>query len=204
VPGISEIRIDFASGTTNTSVVGTMQAYKTLRYVFWAAKDQLIDVDLSSAQDAAISISSRTGIVLLSPMGNENSYRGYLPESGDWFIDVRSGASAVNFSLSLMIPQRLSFASGTYGLTTTGNVPAGGVYNFIVYAFKDQTLKVSVVPAGNLALSLYGVDGTVLMSAMGDGNTFEGKLPSTQDYIINVRSAPGTGTRAFTFTIDIR
>lgn len=143
VPGISEIRIDFASGTTNTSVVGTMQAYKTLCYVFWAAKDQLIDVDLSSAQDAAISISSRTGIVLISPMGNEKSYRGYLPESGDWFIDVRSGASAVNFSLSLMIPQGLGFAAGTYVLTTTGNVPAGGVHNFIVYAFKTKRLKLA-------------------------------------------------------------
>ena len=203
VPTIPEVRINFATGTTNASVVGSVAAYKSQRYVFWAAKDQLIDVSLSSGQDAAISISSRAGTVLLSPMGNAKSYRGYLPASGDWFIDIRAGASNANFELYLMIPQRLSFATGTYGLTTTGSVPAGRVHNFIAWAAAGQTLKMSVAPVGSLALSIYGVDGTVLLSSMGESTSYEGVLPSSQDYIINIRSMPGTGSYPFTFTIDI-
>lgn len=203
VLSVPEVRINFATGTTNANVVGSVAAYKSQRYVFWAAKDQLIDVSLSSGQDAAISISSRAGTVLLSSMGSAKSYRGYLPASGDWFIDIRAGASNANFELYLMIPQRLSFATGTYGLTTTGSVPAGRVHNFIAWAAAGQTLKMSVAPVGSLALSIYGVDGTVLLSSMGESTSYEGVLPSSQDYIINVRSMPGVGSYAFTFTIDI-
>jgi hypothetical protein len=198
------VRISFETGATNASVMGTVAAYNVQRYVFWAAEDQLIDVSLTSGQDAYITIKSKSGTVLLGAAAEQQFYRGYLPASGDYYIDIHAGGENVNFGLYLMIPQRLSFAVGTYGMTFDDDVPAGGVHNYMVYAFSGQTLTVSVVPAGEVALSIWGKDGTVLMSAMGEGNTFEGELPSTQDWIINVRAIPGTGTQDYTFSIDIR
>lgn len=203
-PAISEIRINFQTGNTNGNVVGAVRANTLTRYVFWGAEGQLMDVSLSSGQSAWIAVQSRDGRLLLSGSSKWTSYRGYLPVSGDYFIDVYAGSSDVNFELYLMIPQRLSFATGTYGMDFDDSVPAGGVHNYIVYAFKDQTLTVKVGPEGKVAISIWGVDGTVLLSSMGESITFVGKLPSTQDWIINVRSVPGTDRIYYDFMIDIR
>jgi hypothetical protein len=137
-------------------------------------------------------------------MGESQSFRGYLPSTQDWFIDIRAAGSNANFGLYLMIPERINFASGAHEITLTSYVPAGGRHNYIAYALAGQQMSVSVTPGGNLALSVWGIDGTVLMSGMGESNTFIGTLPVSQDWIINVRSAPGVGNRNYTFWMDIQ
>ena len=199
-----EVRISFEPNTTNTVVMGTVLAYQTQRYVAYAFEDQLLDITLTSGQDAALSIFGRDGTVLLSPMGDQMSFRGYLPATQDYLIDVRAAGTNANFNMYIMIPQRLSFAAGAHSLVINGNVKASGDHNFIAYGLAGQTMKVTVEPGGDLALTIYGIDGTVLMGSHNFGNTFEGTLPSSQDYIINVDSAPGTGSRPFTLTLDIQ
>jgi len=187
-----EVRISFEPNTTNAVVMGTVLAYQTQR------------ITLTSGQDAALSIFGRDGTVLLSPMGDQMSFRGYLPATQDYLIDVRAAGTNANFNMFIMIPQRLSFAAGEHALVINGNVKASGLHNFIAYGLAGQTMKVTVEPGGDLALTIYGIDGTILMGSHNFGNTFEGTLPSSQDYIINVDSAPGTGSRPFTLTLDIQ
>jgi hypothetical protein len=203
-PVVPETRLDFEINATNVSVMGMVTAYTTQRYVFRAFSGQLVDITLTSGQECAISVSGRDGTVLLSPMGESQSFRGYLPSTQDWFIDIRAAGSNANFGLYLMIPERINFASGAHEITLTSYVPAGGRHNYIAYALAGQQMSVSVTPGGNLALSVWGIDGTVLMSGMGESNTFIGTLPVSQDWIINVRSAPGTGNRNYTFWMDIQ
>ena len=50
-------------------------------------------------------------------------------------------------------------------------------------------------------LVIYGVDGAVLKSPMGGDPTFEGELPSTQDYILSLRS--GAEAISYTLTVSI-
>lgn len=204
VPAIPEVRINFETNATNASVMGMVPSYTTQRYVFRAMASQLVDISLTSGQECAISVSGRDGTVLLSPMGESQHFRGYLPSTQDWFIDIRAAGANANFGLYLMIPERINFAPGTHEITLNSFVPAGGVHNYIAYALAGQDLNVSVTPAGNLALSLWGIDGTVLMSSMGEGNSWGGTLPISQDWIINVRSAPGVGNRNYTFWLDIQ
>lgn len=199
-----EVRISFEPNTTNASIMGTVLAYQTQRYVAYAFEGQLLDITLTSGQDAALSIFGRDGTVLLSPMGNQMSFRGYLPATQDYLIDIRAAGTNANFGMYIMIPQRLSFAAGAHTLVINGNVKASGDHNFIAYGLAGQTMKVTVEPGGDLALTIYGIDGTILMGSHNFGNTFEGTLPSSQDYIINVDSAPGTGVRPFTLTLDIQ
>ena len=45
-------------------------------------------------------------------------------------------------------------------------------------------------------------DGTVLKSGMGEGTSFNGVLPSTQDYILVVRA--GAANAAFTLGVTIK
>ena len=50
-------------------------------------------------------------------------------------------------------------------------------------------MQVKITPGSALQLIVYGVDGTVLKSGMGEGSSFSGELPSTQDYILAVKTA---------------
>lgn len=200
---IPAVRLTFAPNGTNTSVMGTVAANQLMRYVFWAAEDQLIDVSLTTAQTASLRIASKSGIVLLDEDEGHQAYRGYLPASGDYYLEIHAGGDLVSFGLYLMIPERLTFEPGEIGMDFVDEVPKGGVHNYILYAFKDQEMVVEVYPDGKVSLSIWGVDGTVLLSGMGESNTFVGDLPLTQDWIINVRAIPGTGMQSYDFSITI-
>ena len=202
LPNLS--RISFDAGTTNASVTATLPANSAQRYVFWASSGQLIDLSLNSDQNAWFSLTSPTGKVVVDPSWGYTWYRDYLSSSGDWVLEVRSGSSSANISLYLSIPERLSFPTGAYGMTATGKVPAGRTHSFIAWGNKDQTLKVSVSPTSGLVLSIWGVDGTVLMSSMAGASSFEGKLPHAGDYIINVTAAASSESISFTMPIEIR
>ena len=99
------------------------------------------------------------------------------------------------------IPQRIRFVSGTTSATLTGTVPANLSQFFILNAAKGQTLKVAATPDDKLQLIIYGFDGTVLRSGMGQGASFTGVLPVTQDYFLVLRSA--NQVQAFTLTVSI-
>jgi hypothetical protein len=196
------IRLSFASGTTNVTADGQMSANTTRRYVFWADKNQLMDISLYGASGAYIAISSASGTKLVEFDQGWTWYRDYIPEKGDWYIDIRSGNADTGYSLYLGIPQRVSFAANSSTLTAKATIPAGKVHNFVVWGNKGQTLEVSVSPTQNFKLSIWHVDGTVLLSGMGDSTSFEGELPEAGDYIINVISGAATQTEV-TLTLSI-
>ena len=185
------IRLSFASGTTNITAEGQLAANATRRYVFWADKSQLMDI---SSSGAYIAVTSPSGKMLVDFDQGWTWYRDYISEKDDWYIDIKAGNYAANYSLYLAIPQRLSFAPNTSSMTAKATIPAGRVHNFVAWGNKDQTLSVSISPTQNFKLSIWHVDGTVLLSGMGDSTSFEGVLPEAGDYIINVTSGAATAT----------
>ncbi len=198
------VRLSFAAGTTNSTAEGQLSANTTRRFVFTADKGQLMDISLSSGSTAYIAVTTPSGKKLVDFNQGWTWYRDYLSEKGDWYIDVRAGSYDTTYSLYLSIPQRLSFAPNTSSLTTTATIPAGRlqVHNFVAWGNKGQTLKVSVSPSLNFALSIWHVDGTVLLSSMEGLSSFEGELPEAGDYIINVISGPAAPTE-ITLTLSI-
>jgi len=103
--------------------------------------------------------------------------------------------------MSVDIPQRIRFTTGSTSANLTGTVPADLSQFFILGAAKGQTLNVTATPQDKLQLIIYGVDGSVLRSGMGDGDSFTGVLPSTQDYILVLKSA--NQVQAFTMNVQI-
>jgi hypothetical protein len=55
-----------------------------------------------------------------------------------------------------------------------------------------------------VAISIVGADGTVLVSPMGDVTHFRGALPSTQDYIITVRTTAVSAAFQLNIMIPVR
>ena len=185
------VRLNFATGTTNITAEGHLAANAIQRFVFWADKNQLMDI---SSSGAYIAITSPSGKKLVEFDQLWTWYRGYTSEQGDWYLDIKAGNYDRDYSLYLAIPQRLSFEPGTSSMTAKATIPAGKVHNFVAWANKGQTLKVIVSPTQNFKLSIWHVDGTVLLSGMGDSTSFEGELPEAGDYIINVTSGAATST----------
>ena len=193
-------RIQFATGGTSAIVQGTLAANSKLDYLLNAGAGQTLEVNLSAPSALTLAIFGVDGSTIDSASSNL-SFRGVLPITEDYILELASGSSATNYSMSVDIPQRIRFTTSSTSVTLTGTVPAGLSQFFILGAGKGQTLNVTATPQDKLQLIIYGVDGSVLRSGMGEGASFTGVLPSTQDYILVLKSA--NQVQAFTLNVQI-
>ncbi len=194
------VRVQFATGATAAIVQGQLGANSRLVYLLNAVADQTLEVTLSAPSGLTLAILGADGSTIKSADSNL-TFRGILPKAQDYLLVVASGSSSMNFSLSLAIPERIRFAAGGTSATLTGTVPANLSQFFILRAVKGQTLTVTATPSDKLQLIIYGVDGSVLRSGMGEGASFTGILPSTQDYLLVLKSA--NVAQAFTLKVSI-
>ena len=196
-------RINFATGTTNYTVKDTIPANTTKRYALRLTQYQLAEISLSSSATAHIAITTEKGRELVNFSQKWTWYQDYASENGDWNIDVRTGAYAADISLYVQAPQRVSFASGKDTLVARATVPAYYTHNFVAWANKDQTMKVSISPTDGLVLSIYKLGGDVLLSASEGKTSFEGKLPKAGDYVISV-SNTRNASATFDLTLNVK
>lgn len=135
-------------------------------------------------------------------MGEGSSFRGELPVSGDYIVTVRAQDLDVSFTMDVIIPKRISFERGAVSASERGRLRAHRSQYYVLRALEDQTMKVEVTADDDVQLIIYGADGTVLKSGMGEGASFNDELPSTQDYVLVVRS--GDDPVAYTLRVTIR
>ena len=196
-------RVSFAAGTTNYTVNETIPANTTKRYAVRLTTYQLAEVSLTSSTSAYIAITTEKGRELVNFSQKWTWYRDYASENGDWYIDVRTGAYAADISLYIQAPQRVSFDAGKDTLVAKATVPGYYTHNFVAWAAKDQTMKVSVSPTDGLVLSIYKLGGDVLLSTSQGKTSFEGKLPVSGDYVISVTNSKSTSA-TFDMTLYIK
>ncbi len=86
-------------------------------------------------------------------------------------------------------PKRVTFPPGGTTAFLQNTLAPNGMDRYVLRALAGQTLSLNLVTSqGSAALVVYGADGTVLLPASNGATTWSGKLPSTQDYNIEVRS----------------
>jgi hypothetical protein len=211
----SPTRIRFASGATSAVVSGNLAAHSSARYVLRAGARQLMDVTLSAPAGVTMKVSPLSGWVLTPVVGTNGpaGFRGYLPYTGDYFITVASDSQAISYSFNVFIPVRVRFDPGTTSDDVTGHLNAHQGLDYILRAGAGQILEVNAASVTDstdnppdstpasipLQLVIYGVDGTVLRSGMGEGSSFRGELPSSQDYLVSVRA----GDQATDFSMGV-
>jgi LysM repeat protein len=193
-------RIRFAGGGTAAILQNQMGANSKQVYLLGASSGQTLEVTLTAPNSLTLAILGADGSTVQSASTNL-TFRGVLPKTQDYVLILASGGSAVNYGLSLDIPERIRFASGGTSASLSGTVPANLSQFFILQAGKGQTLNVTATPSDKLQLIIYGVDGSVLKSGMGEGASFSGVLPGTQDYILVLKTA--NQVQAFTLNVSI-
>ena len=135
-------------------------------------------------------------------MGEGSSFRGELPFSQDYIVTLRAGDQAVSFTMDVIIPQRIRFAPGRRRPPACrGVLGSHQTHYYVLGARQNQTMQARVSPADKAQLIIYGTDGTVLSSGMGEAAMYAGKLPSTQDYIVAIRAGPKPIVYSFQVTI---
>lgn len=191
------VRVAFNLGATSETLKGSLDAHQGLDYIVHARAGQILEIDTTPKPASAplqLIIFGVDGTVLKSGMGEESSFRGELPVSEDYIVSVRAGDQAADFTMNVIIPQRIRFQTGAVSASVFAFLPANHTHYYSLSAMENQNMQVKITSRNALQLIIYGADGTVLKSGMGGGDSFSGKLPSTQDYILEVKS---TSTQPF-------
>lgn len=192
-------RIRFAAGATSAVIDGQLGANSRHVYLLRAEANQTLDINITGSTGLTLAVRGADGSVLKSAGGP--AFRGVLPRTQDYVLELASGASATGYRLSVAVPVRIRFASGGTSATVTGSVTASSGQYYILRALQGQTLTVAVNPQAGLTMAVYGMDGAVLLNDTAAPPSFSAVLPGTQDYIVALKS---TGhTQSFTLTVTI-
>src|SRR5512138_406869 len=133
-------RITFLSGATVGVVSAPIGAGQIQTYVLDVFQAQPMMVSLHSANDdLTASIAYEDGSTLLSESAQQNSWRGNLPKTGDYFLSIHGGEAPENFTLVVTVPLPVHFAQGTDSLTINGKTVAGYDVSYDVYAAKGES-----------------------------------------------------------------
>jgi hypothetical protein len=193
-------RIQFSAGATSRAVEGQLPARGTHYYVLGAEAGQLMELNASPDSEVQTIIYGLDGTVLKSGMGGGASFRGTLSRTEEYIISLSAGEEAVSYTMNVTIARRIEFARAAVSAGEEGEVGPGRDQAWVLAARAGQTLKVEVMaPGADVRLVIYGQNGTVLRSGMGQGSTFEGVLPSSLDYIVVV----GPADRSTSYQLEV-
>lgn len=104
---------------------------------------------------------------------------------------------------NISIPEGIEFAPGATSATVSGRVEASASKKYVLHASGGQTLSVNLsFTKGAAILDVWGEDGQVLLTNHAEVSSFQGVLPSTQDYHLQVEGRPD-GETAYSMTITI-
>jgi hypothetical protein len=184
------INILFATGTTAVVESGRLQAGQIQNYTINVGNSQpMILILNSTVGDDYLAVYDADGKVVLDPAKKWSRWQSLLTQKIQLYtIRVIGGASTEDFTLTVKVAARIKFAAGATSATVEASTVKGYVLTYAVTGLADQTMTVNLdAPANSVALDIFGLaTGDLLLGANEKATTFEGTLPSTQDYIIEV------------------
>jgi len=204
-------RISFAPGSTRAIIRGQLAASTSDQYVLRTLAGQTMSVDLAFSEGRAILVIwGADGNVLLSDHAEVSSFQRVLPTTQDYFILVKGLPEGnTTYTMTVTIPatgagsERIEFASEATSATVAGQLNSYESDQYVLHAMAGQTMKIKFdFTEGRANLVIWGANGNVLLSDHPQTSEFQGILPSTQDYYIQVKGwLDGKTTSKMTVTI---
>lgn len=191
-------RIEFEPGNPAAQLQGRVDPGQSRRYVIEMGAGQSMLVRFPSGLGVQLVLTGQDGTVLLAEEATANSWQGELPATQDYFIDVKSVAGVpVDYTLEVVIPtspgedpapKRIEFPPGAGSTKVGGSLDAGQVQRYVLSAEAGQNIQIRFLSGFGVDFVLFGQDGTILVADNAGATSWQGKLPATQDYFIDVRS----------------
>ncbi|MFN8450052.1 MAG: hypothetical protein U0521_16090 [Anaerolineae bacterium] len=100
------------------------------------------------------------------------------------------------------VSERLNFAAGSTSAQVTGQIDGTSIHTYFVEARAGQRMQARVAsPYSNVYLTVVSPSGSPLARAQAGAQSFDGTLPESGDYVLQV-SAP-VGTPATTYLLNV-
>lgn len=129
-------------------------------------------------------------------------YQLALPTGGNGWVPA--GQVELNMGCGTSGPIRIEFPAGATGTTVEGKVPAQTRVTYLFWAAAEQELETSVSsPENSFLFHIDGVkDGQVLKDLLDGESTWQGTVPTSQDYRLTLDNAGEMAT--YTIQLAIR
>jgi len=197
-------RVEFAAGTDNGTITGSITDTSTDRYRLWAAAGQTMS--LRGLGELHVSVTAPDGSILPGGPGDTIEYQ--LPNTGDYVVEILPGmGEQTDYTVTVTIPprpgasaapRRVQFAAGTDHATLSGSTTDGLTDRYVLRAAAGRTMRFDHVAPFRLSVTDPG--GAVLPG--GPGDTIEYQLPTTGDYVVEILPGMGEGD-AYEITVTI-
>jgi hypothetical protein len=191
-------RIEFAADKTSAVVWGTLPAEGIEEYLLRAQAGQWMIATVSSPYDNAVLEiwGIQDGQVLVRSHMRQTFWQGPLPATQDYGVKAVSTGGATDYTIQIIIPERVQFAPGAISATDQGSLSPAEVHEYLLRAMQGQTMTVTIASASDwVLLEIYGLDdGQPLVRVPMGQKTWTGVLPLTQDYVIKAVSTTDVAT----------
>jgi hypothetical protein len=206
------IRIQFAADATSSRQTGTIQPFVDQEYLLYALAGQIMHIRLTS-QSGKVNFSLQgvsDGQPYKRVVNEDRFWDGTLPSSQDYLIRVTTADAPENYTLDVLVeplptqPQRIQFAPSAVSASVSGIIEANTNDQYVLGAQAGQVMHIFLAATNGLAnFDLVGVsDGVPYKRAIFPPSSWEGFLPMTQDYLINI-SAPADTADSYTLSVTI-
>jgi hypothetical protein len=206
------IRIQFAADATSSRQTGTIQPFIDQEFLLYALAGQIMHIRLTS-QSGKVNFSLQgvsDGQPYKRVVNEDRFWDGTLPSSQDYLIRVTTADAPENYTLDVLVeplptqPQRIQFAPGAVSASVSGTIEANTNDQYVLGAQAGQVMHIFLAATNGLAnFDLVGVsDGVPYKRAIFPPSSWEGFLPMTQDYLINI-SAPADTADSYTLSVTI-
>jgi hypothetical protein len=186
--------IAFSPGATSGDVTGHLASGGQNTYYFGAGAGQLLLAAAYSKNDNVyLAVTAADGSDLLSASAKYTTFQTKLPKTQAYYVKVVAGGGDTDYDLQIILPFNIVFDPGAVSATVNGSLPGSQTNYYLLRALAGQIMTVSISsPHDDVVLTVYGItDGEPLVrSAMGQ-TSWTGKLPLTQDYMIEAVSTGG-------------
>jgi hypothetical protein len=198
------VNIVFASGTTAAVEQGSIQPNQVVPYTLSAGQSQpMILIVNSPNNDVFLGVTEPDGSKLLDPAKKYTNWQWLLPKTEQYTIQLYGGATSENYTLTAKVAEIVTFPGGATTVTLNGSTPKGYVVSYAFSCQANQVMTVSLnVPATTAYLDVFGLATGPLLSASSKATSWNGTLPSSQDYIIEV--IPVGGEISYSLTVSVK
>ncbi len=197
------VNIVFAANTTAAEETGAIQPNQVQTYTLGASQNQpMILIVNSPNNDVHLGVAEPDGTVLLDPARKYTNWQWLLPKTELYTIQLYSGATSENYTLTAKVAQIVTFSPGSSSITLSGTTPKGYVVSYAISCKANQLMTVSLnVPATTAYLDVFGLATGPLLSSSARATSWSGTLPSSQVYIIEV--IPVGGEINYSLTVSV-
>ena len=213
-------RISFAPNTTGAEVYDQVDGNSLDTYQLNASVGQHMQITLTSpASNVYLTVVSPNGSPLARAQNGAQSFDQTLNETGDYLLQVSAPAGTTQTAYTLIVSvtgavvsqpppsggnQRINFAPGATSAQRSGQVDGNTYAGYVLNARAGQHMQMNVAsPAGNVYLTLVSPSGSPLARAQAGAQSFDGILPESGDYTIQISAPSGTLLTTYLLTVAV-